>query len=98
MTPLIWLSAAFLSLAAGKALLPRQSNSTITSFGVIAIHSGSPIHLSSVNASGNLFWIGKQTATYCPAINGLVCPPGNNTAFDVTSGSDYLAMVGLTPR
>jgi hypothetical protein len=52
-------------------------------FAVIAIRSGSPIHLLPVNAAGQRFWLGGQPSTYCPArveeLGG--CPPGETTAF-----------------
>ena len=43
------------------------SNSTDTiPFTLMALHSGSPIHLSTVNASNGALWIGRNTSTYCP--------------------------------
>ena len=93
MKSLIHLSAALLPLVSGRALLPRQANETTSKFGIIAIHSASPIHLSSVNAAEGKFWIGKDTATYCPAIDGLVCPAGDFTGFASTSGQDGLGLV-----
>ena len=83
--------AAMAPLVASMAILPRD---TIKNFGLIAIHSASPIHLSSVNAAGNKFWIGKDTQTYCPAIEGLDCSHFQNiTAFSQGSKSDTLGLV-----
>ena len=95
MTPITVLSTALLPLAAARALLPRQANFTTTDFGLIAIHSGSAIHLSSINAADSKFWIGKDTQTYCPEIEGLVCPTESYTAFAATSGYSTLGMVCL---
>ena len=85
---------ALLPLASCTAILPRQLDETYTDFGLIAIHSGSPIHLSSINASGNKFWIGKDTTTFCPVIEGLNCSQFKNiTAFTQGSDSDFLGLV-----
>ncbi|KAL8731494.1 MAG: hypothetical protein Q9166_003340 [cf. Caloplaca sp. 2 TL-2023] len=58
-------------------------NNTSVQFVVIAARSNSPFHLQSVNANGQAFWIGKDTATYCPLEPHLTCPPGNETVFSV---------------
>ncbi|KAL8784422.1 MAG: hypothetical protein Q9195_009050 [Heterodermia aff. obscurata] len=80
-------------LVASMAILPRQPSDTIKNFGLIAIHSASPIHLSSVNAAGDKFWIGKDTQTFCPAIQGLDCSHFQNiTAFSQGSKSDFLGL------
>lgn len=52
-------------------------------FAVIAIRSGSPIHLLPVNAADQRFWLGGQPSTYCPArVEELgACPLGETTAF-----------------
>ena len=85
---------ALLPLASCTAILPRQLDETYTDFSLIAIHSGSPIHLSSINASGNKFWIGKDTTTFCPVIDGLNCSQFKNiTAFTQASDSDFLGLV-----
>lgn len=55
-------------------LSPRQT--TLNPFTLIAGRSGSPIHLSSINANGESFWIGKNTTTYCPSEEVKDCPPG----------------------
>jgi len=51
-------------------------------FTLIAARSGSPIHLQSINANNESFWIGKPTLSYCiPQVAS--CPPGTATAFTV---------------
>ena len=87
-------AAALLPLVSTSAIMPRQADDTIFHFGLIAINSGSPIHLSSVNASDSKFWIDKPTSTFCPAIDGLDCSQFKNfTAFSEASGSDFLGLV-----
>jgi hypothetical protein len=34
-----------------------------------------------MNAAGRKFYLGGTTASYCPSIDGIVCPPGNQTVF-----------------
>ncbi|KEQ98961.1 hypothetical protein AUEXF2481DRAFT_36275 [Aureobasidium subglaciale EXF-2481] len=76
------------------AVLPAfavpTARSTGDSFGGLAIHSGSPIHLSSINANGNAFWINKPTSSYCPNTTVSSCPEGKYTYF--TSGNDTLSL------
>lgn len=86
------LIAAVAGLASSAPLENRATNITTTAFGLIAIHSGSAVHLSPLTASLNAFWINKPTASYCPAIVGDACPPGNETAFvyDNATTSLYL--------
>lgn len=59
----------------------------VNTFTVMALRSASPIHFLPMTASGNAFWLGGQTSTYCPD-NIPSCPPGNVTAFvgDTTYG------------
>lgn len=96
MTLLCLLGAALLPLATARGILPRQETPTINKFGIIALHSTSSIHLSSVNAADNKFWIGRDTETYCPDIEGLVCPTDDvYTNFAVSSDSEPLALVRL---
>ena len=86
--------AALLPLVSGSAIPSKQPVEKINTFGIIALHSTSPIHLQSVNAAGTKFWIGKDTATYCPDIDGLDCSQFQNiTAFSSASNSDYLGLV-----
>lgn len=56
--------------------LPQSSGPV----GLIATHSASPIHLQSINASGQAFWIGKETSSYCPLTDQSLCPPGKDTS------------------
>lgn len=73
---------ALLPLLAGAAPVdtcPGGGNSGVpAAFTVTAVHSGSAIQYLQMNADGLKFWLGGQTATYCPTgINP--CPPGNVT-------------------
>ena len=91
---LLNVGCALLPLVSSTAIPAKKSSNTIIDFGLIALHSASPIHLSSINASGNKFWIGKDTTTYCPAINELDCSQfKNTTAFSAATNSDFLGMV-----
>ncbi|KAL8681886.1 MAG: hypothetical protein Q9186_002043 [Xanthomendoza sp. 1 TL-2023] len=82
---------SLLPLALGSPIIPRENiNDSPLRFGVIAARSASPIHLSSVNASGQAFWIGKDTAIYCPLQPPLECPSGNQTVFQVAGGGASL--------
>lgn len=51
---------------------------------VTAARSGSPIHLLPMNAAGFRFYLGGQTATYCPSFvsegDPNACGPGDVTA------------------
>ncbi|KAI4730988.1 hypothetical protein E4T49_01407 [Aureobasidium sp. EXF-10728] len=76
------------------AVLPAfaipTARSTSDSFGGLAIHSGSPIHLSTLNANGNAFWLNKETHSYCPNTTISSCPPGKYTYF--TNGNNTLSL------
>lgn len=74
--------AAALPLLAAAAPAPVQSSGPI---GLVATHSTSPIHLQSVNANGQNFWIGKDTASYCPDPKNppKICPTGKDTIISV---------------
>lgn len=67
--------------------LPLESRqSTLNPFSLVAGRSGSPIHLSAINANGERFWIGKKTASYCPAEVVPHCPAGTYTEFLAGNG------------
>lgn len=57
--------------------------------GLIATRSASPIHLQSVNASGQAFWIGKPTSSYCPLVPASSCPPGTDTVISITGDAKH---------
>lgn len=73
-----------LPLVGAAAALPQGKSTppSLGAFGVMATHSGSPIHLSAMTANATSFWLGGKTNAYCPPnvpeIGG-VCPPGNET-------------------
>ncbi|KNG87036.1 IgE-binding protein [Aspergillus nomiae NRRL 13137] len=48
-------------------------------FSVMATRSASPIHFLPMTASGQKFYLGGETTSYCPIGEG--CPPGNQTVF-----------------
>ncbi|GAM39923.1 IgE-binding protein [Talaromyces pinophilus] len=76
-------------LAACAMALPtsQKRDDSAGPFGVLALRSGSPIHLQSVNAAGQRFWIGVPTATYCPS-EVDPCPPGTETVWANPNGLD----------
>lgn len=68
-----------------------------STFGLIASHSTSPIHLQTVNANGQAFWVGKDTATYCPPnIEGINCPVGSGYT-EFTIGGSVLGLDVVVP-
>ncbi|KAL8685469.1 MAG: hypothetical protein Q9218_007740 [Villophora microphyllina] len=79
-----------LPLALSNPITPRQTYVPPITFGAIAARSTSPIHLQSINANGQAFWVGKNTTTYCPLTNQTECPPGTETVFAVGSGGASL--------
>ncbi|KAJ5724563.1 hypothetical protein N7493_006291 [Penicillium malachiteum] len=72
---------AAIALPLLAAAAPAAQASIPPSFGVMAVRSGSPIHYAQMNAAGQKFWLGGSTSSYCPSIDGIVCPPGNQTVF-----------------
>ncbi|KAL8976835.1 MAG: hypothetical protein Q9205_007240, partial [Flavoplaca limonia] len=83
---------ALLPLALSTPINPRNNNAPLR-FGAIAARSASPIHLQTINANGQSFWIGKETATYCPLDPQSQCPPGNQTVFSAGNGGASLDVV-----
>ncbi|KAG9241595.1 hypothetical protein BJ878DRAFT_519883 [Calycina marina] len=76
----------------------RQTNPNV--FSMISTHSGdSSVHLRSIVASGQRFYIGKPTATYCPTVENLDCSTvGNTTSVAVTpNSSSGLSMNVIVP-
>lgn len=67
---------------------------TPSSFAAIASRSGSRIHLETVNARDQGFWLGRQTSSDC-ATNKAWCAPGNETTFN--GGDDTLSMSVQVP-
>ncbi|KAJ6011615.1 hypothetical protein N7451_003027 [Penicillium sp. IBT 35674x] len=67
--------------AAAPAPAATPSAANPPAFGVMAVRSASPIHYMQMNAAGQKFYLGGTTASYCPSIDGIVCPPGNQTVF-----------------
>ena len=83
--------ASLLPLLASANPVPLQSRQTTpTPFGLIAARSTTPIHLQSVNANGQRFWIGKETATFCPSDVVPDCPPGTSTELLAADGTASL--------
>lgn len=65
------IAATMASLAVAAPIEQRQTSNV---FGLISTHSGNPeVHLRSVVANGQRFWLGKESATYCPTIENLDC-------------------------
>ncbi|KAJ5989600.1 hypothetical protein N7481_004810 [Penicillium waksmanii] len=54
---------------------PRADADANPNFSVMAVRSASPIHYTQLNAAGQKFWLGGNTASYCPHMDGLECPP-----------------------
>jgi hypothetical protein len=79
------------------ATLSALAATVSADFGVIVTRSGSPIHLQELNATGNAFYVGKPTTTYCPeGVSGLKCPVGKGeTVF--AGGHDTLGLSVQVP-
>ncbi|KAL8855877.1 MAG: hypothetical protein Q9178_007497 [Gyalolechia marmorata] len=75
-------------LALSNPLAPR--NHEPIQFELIAARSTTPIHLQAINANGQAFYIGKETATFCPLVPESQCPPGNLTVFSTFDGTASL--------
>ncbi|XHF98387.1 hypothetical protein AWENTII_001940 [Aspergillus wentii] len=74
------LPSVLLPLLATAAPAPTaESNEPSPPFGVMSSRSASPIHLLPMTASAQSFWLGGETASYCPLKTG--CPPGKETVF-----------------
>ncbi|KAJ5493446.1 secreted protein [Penicillium diatomitis] len=56
------------------------TSSSTTAYGITAIRSGSPIQYATLNASGQKFYLGGSTSSYCPSEIVKDCPPGTQTA------------------
>jgi hypothetical protein len=65
--------------------LPTVNTTNPSSFGGLAIHSGSPIHLSAINANANSFYLNKPTTSSCP--NTTVQVPGGQRVYVAKDGS-----------
>lgn len=76
------------ALALAAPLSPDQYN-ILWRFTPIATDTVNALTLRGINANGRHFWIGKGTSTYCP-LQGIRCPPGNDTVLDVNSGGASL--------
>ncbi|TAQ89301.1 hypothetical protein B7494_g2386 [Chlorociboria aeruginascens] len=53
--------------------------------------------VAGIAANGGLFWIGKDTASYCPAVDGIDCDdyPGDSTV--LAGGNDTLSLDVVVP-
>jgi len=69
--------APLLASAAPVDSCPGESG-VPTAFTVMSVRSGSPIQYLALNAAGQKFWLGGNTASYCPTTVNP-CPPGNVT-------------------
>ncbi|KAB8446235.1 hypothetical protein FH972_025217 [Carpinus fangiana] len=64
------------------------------SFSLISSHSGdTSVHLRTINANGQGFWIGKPVSSYCPESTAVDCSafPGDQTVF-ATGGTGSLSL------
>jgi hypothetical protein len=82
-------STIFTTLA---AVLPAFASN---SFGGLVIHSGSSIHLSTINANANSFYLNKPTSSSCPNTTVSSCPEGKYTYF--TPGNSTLSLAVQVP-
>jgi hypothetical protein len=79
------------------AVLSGLAASVSADFGVIVARSASPIHLQELNATGNAFYVGKPTTTYCPeGVSGLKCPVGKGETL-FAGGHETLGLSVVVP-
>ncbi|CAG8327267.1 unnamed protein product [Penicillium salamii] len=71
---------AALALPLLAAAAPASEPTSNPNFGVMAVRSASPIHYLQMNAAGQKFYLGGETASYCPD-QVPQCPPGKETIF-----------------
>jgi hypothetical protein len=86
-------SLALPLLAAAAPITEPAAN---PAFSVMAIRSASPIHYLQLNAAGQKFYLGGNTASYCPA-QVHQCPPGNQTVF-APGGSSLVSHESHNPQ
>lgn len=97
MRSLLALTSLLPFLASTNPLPLESRQSTLNPFSLIASRSGSPIHLSAINANSESFWIGKSTTSYCPADVVPDCPPGIYTELLAGNGGASMASVPFPP-
>ena len=69
--------AALATIASAAPVEQRQAS---PAFGLISTRSGDiNVHLRTIVANGQRFWLGKETATYCPEVEGLDCATGTSS-------------------
>ncbi|KAJ5698948.1 hypothetical protein N7462_000953 [Penicillium macrosclerotiorum] len=88
--------SALLSLVPLASALPGRraaaTPDTNAPFSVIAAHSGSPIHLTPLSASGSHFYLGSsQSQTYCPSEVVSGCSKRTNET--ILIGTNFLDVV-----
>ena len=83
-------TAIILSAVAGLV----SSVSAQDYFGMLALHSASPIHYGEIHAQGQSLWIGKKTQKYCPDSVQTQggCPKGKGTNFAGDNGGLSMGM------
>ncbi|KAL8995876.1 MAG: hypothetical protein Q9169_004484 [Polycauliona sp. 2 TL-2023] len=82
-----------LPLAFSSPIETRDDYTPPLNFGAIAARSTAPFHLQTINASDHSFWIGKETAAYCPPIPEFQCPIKPQTVFAAGGGGASLDVV-----
>jgi hypothetical protein len=85
------LATSILTLAAAAIAQDQPPRFTL-----VTASSNSALHMKTVNASGQQFWVGKPTASYCPVEQvGTGCPAGSITS--VSGGNITLGMNVMVP-
>lgn len=82
------------SLASAALATPVPASEPVTTFSMIAVHSGDVnVHLRPIVANGDNFWLGKNTTTFCPESIGTCSNyPGVKTVLTTPqNGLEYLA-------
>lgn len=79
-------AAAPAPVATTSSAAPAATESTVYFTGLSA-RSASPVHLLSITASQEKFWLNGPTTTLCPESVEPYCPPGNTTVFGYGYGA-----------
>ncbi|GAB0138573.1 hypothetical protein EsDP_00006803 [Epichloe bromicola] len=78
---------------------PTYQAANISAVAIAAYLPGTPVHKRPLEASGNKFWIGKPTSTYCPSnIKEIgACPKGKDTTIWVSNERTTCGMNVIVP-
>lgn len=89
-----FIASLVLPLLVAAAPISEATQKSSPPFTVVAARCGSPIHFLQMNAANERFWLGGETASFCPSDVVPQCPPGNKTVLAANGN----ALVCHSPR